>query len=190
MRFTWAVVVVNWELTGGLIMGFGQSLVPATTVVVATVEGVVEMDQLLGPVDNSILYVQEGHRSQLVYSGQETKFLKCWEHHRSLGGWLVDPCIILIDEGMPDAQSTVAVDCYFARAVDRSCCLRCDHPVKSSRPLLRADVGIAKADFADSKVAIRNADSEAGIAYADSMLASSLPVAKLPTWQLGDYFGN
>ncbi|MQL86804.1 hypothetical protein Taro_019338 [Colocasia esculenta] len=47
-----------------------------------------------GPIDTSVLYAQERHRSQLVYSGQETEVLKCWEHYRSLGGWPVDPRIV------------------------------------------------------------------------------------------------
>ncbi|MQL81629.1 hypothetical protein Taro_014101, partial [Colocasia esculenta] len=53
-----------------------------------------EMDQLPSYVDNFVLYAQEGHGSQLVYIGHETKVLKCWEHHRSLGGWPVDPRIV------------------------------------------------------------------------------------------------
>ncbi|MQL85597.1 hypothetical protein Taro_018114 [Colocasia esculenta] len=35
-----------------------------------TLEGMTEIDQLPGLVDNSVLYAQEGHRSQLVYIGQ------------------------------------------------------------------------------------------------------------------------
>ncbi|MQL70015.1 hypothetical protein Taro_002296 [Colocasia esculenta] len=35
-----------------------------------TLEGFVEMDQLLGPVDTSVLYAQDSYRSQLVYAGQ------------------------------------------------------------------------------------------------------------------------
>ncbi|MQM12066.1 hypothetical protein Taro_044977 [Colocasia esculenta] len=53
-----------------------------------------EMDHLPGPIDTSVLYAQEGHRSQLVYVGQEIKVLKCWKHHRSLGGWPVNPRIV------------------------------------------------------------------------------------------------
>ncbi|MQM03878.1 hypothetical protein Taro_036669 [Colocasia esculenta] len=56
--------------------------------------GFAEMDQFSGPIDASLLYAQDSHRSQLVYTGQETEVLKCWEHHRSLGGWPVDPRII------------------------------------------------------------------------------------------------
>ncbi|MQL80257.1 hypothetical protein Taro_012711, partial [Colocasia esculenta] len=58
------------------------------------VAGLAEMDQIPGPVDNSLLYAQEGHRSQLVYSGQEQEVLKCWEHHKSFGGWPVEPRIM------------------------------------------------------------------------------------------------
>ncbi|MQL72879.1 hypothetical protein Taro_005208 [Colocasia esculenta] len=53
-----------------------------------------EMDQLPGPVDTFVLYAQDSHRSQLVYASHQTEVLKCWEHHRSLGGWPVDPCIV------------------------------------------------------------------------------------------------
>ncbi|MQM00496.1 hypothetical protein Taro_033231, partial [Colocasia esculenta] len=53
-----------------------------------------EMDQFAGPVDTSVLYAQSSHRSQLVHAGQETDVLKCWEHHRSLGAWTVDPRIV------------------------------------------------------------------------------------------------
>ncbi|MQM15411.1 hypothetical protein Taro_048356, partial [Colocasia esculenta] len=53
-----------------------------------------EMYQLLCPIDTSVLYAQEGHRSQLVYIGQEMEVLKCWEHYRSLGGWPVEPRIV------------------------------------------------------------------------------------------------
>ncbi|MQL95916.1 hypothetical protein Taro_028583, partial [Colocasia esculenta] len=48
-----------------------------------------EIDQFPGPIDTSVLYAQDSHRSQL-----ETEVLKCWEHHRSLGGWPVDPRIL------------------------------------------------------------------------------------------------
>ncbi|MQM11814.1 hypothetical protein Taro_044726 [Colocasia esculenta] len=53
-----------------------------------------EMDQFASPVDTSVLYAQDSHRSQLVHVGEETEVLKCWEHHRSLGAWPVDPRII------------------------------------------------------------------------------------------------
>ncbi|MQL94898.1 hypothetical protein Taro_027560 [Colocasia esculenta] len=54
----------------------------------------IKMDQLPGPIDHSVLYAQKGYRSQLVYICRETEVLKCWEHHRSLGRWPVDPRIV------------------------------------------------------------------------------------------------
>ncbi|MQL81625.1 hypothetical protein Taro_014086 [Colocasia esculenta] len=47
-----------------------------------------EMDQLPGPVDNSVLYTQKGHRSQLVYIGQvlKQKFLNVGS---TIGAWVV-----------------------------------------------------------------------------------------------------
>ncbi|MQM08928.1 hypothetical protein Taro_041783 [Colocasia esculenta] len=57
-----------------------------------------EMDQLPGPIDTYVLYAQEGHKSQLVYSGQETEVLKYWEHYRSLCGWPVDPLIMHVPD--------------------------------------------------------------------------------------------
>ncbi|MQL70334.1 hypothetical protein Taro_002656, partial [Colocasia esculenta] len=57
-----------------------------------------EMDQLPGSIDHSVLYAQKGHRSLLVYIGQETLVLKCWEHHRSLGGRPVDPRIMHVPD--------------------------------------------------------------------------------------------
>ncbi|MQM00653.1 hypothetical protein Taro_033395 [Colocasia esculenta] len=88
------VIVANQDIIEVHVQGYN----PLITISMA------EMDQLPGPVDNSVLYAQEGHRSQFVYIGQETEVLKCWEHHRSLGGWPLDPRIILTDEGMPDTQ--------------------------------------------------------------------------------------
>ncbi|MQM09900.1 hypothetical protein Taro_042783 [Colocasia esculenta] len=71
-----------------------QSLIFHIFFIVQAHQGMAEMDHLPSPVDNSVLYAQEGHRSQLVYIGRETKVLKCWKHHRSLGGWPVDPRIV------------------------------------------------------------------------------------------------
>ncbi|MQM10105.1 hypothetical protein Taro_043000 [Colocasia esculenta] len=84
---------------------------------------------------------------------------------------------ILTDKDMLDAeppQSTVGVGIAIA---------------DSKVGLGNGDFGVGNANV-DSKVAICNVDSEADIANADSMLASGLPVTRLPTWQLGDYFGN
>ncbi|MQM03666.1 hypothetical protein Taro_036453 [Colocasia esculenta] len=81
---TIVVIVANQDIIEVHVQGYN----PLITISFA------EMDQLPGPIDHGVLYAQEGHRSQLVYSGQETEVLKCWEHHRSLGGWPVDPRIM------------------------------------------------------------------------------------------------
>ncbi|MQL74914.1 hypothetical protein Taro_007273 [Colocasia esculenta] len=109
----------------------------------------IKMDQFAGPVDTSVLYTQSSHRSQLVHAGQETDVLKCWEHHRGLGVWAVDPRIV---EYVHRSGLFHLTQVQWNRGVGNG--------IADSR------AGIGNADF---RVGIGNADFEVGNANVGSL---------------------